>query len=256
MRRAFALSLLALSLSAPVSAQVQPKAYAPEDLTILREEDQIRVIAKEYMEQSGNREIPDDQLDFYLDQIDSGWTFGQIKEDIARSLRGGRDWDRDDYDRYDDDRPGNGYGWGPPVTGAGRVVRCESIDQRPRECATQFRRRAAIVRQHSRTRCVEGQNWGQRPGMVWVNRGCRAEFAETGGAWDGGTAYSVTCTSNYERYTTCAWNSRYGRPVLIETLSRERCVEGRNWGYRGSSIWVDDGCRGRFGPDESGYRRY
>src|SRR5688500_2690564 len=198
MRRVLALSRLALSLSGPAAAQVQTKAYAPEDLTVLREEDQIRVIAKEYMDQSGNRDIPDDQLDFYLDQIDSGWTFTQIREDIARSLRGGDGWDRDDYDDYG--RPGNGYGWGPPVNGSGRVVRCESIDQRPRECATGFRSRATIVRQHSRTRCVENQNWGQRPGAVWVNRGCRAEFAETGSAYAEGSGYTVTCVSNYGRH--------------------------------------------------------
>lgn len=253
MRRALALSLLALALSAPAAAQFQNKAYAPEDLSILREEDQIRVIAKEYMDQSGNREIPDDQLEFYLDQIDSGWTFTQIKEDIARSLRDDHGWDRDDYDQYA--RPGNGYGWGPPVAGAGTVVRCESIDQRPRQCPTNFRMRAVIVRQHSRTRCIEGQNWGQQPGMVWVNRGCRAEFAESGSAYGPEARYTVTCVSNYERYTTCAWNSRYGRPELIENLSRVQCVEGRNWGFRGSSIWVDNGCRGRFGVDAD-YRRY
>ncbi len=254
--------LISLCLAAPAAmAQVVPKAYAPEDLSILNEQDQARVIAKEYMDQSGNRQIPDDQLEFYLDQIDSGWTFSQIKEDIARSLRGegrvGDDGWRGGRPGYDG-RPGNNYGWGPPVTSAGRVVRCESINERPRECATGFRGRATIVRQHSRTQCIEGRNWGQRPGMVWVNRGCRAEFAETSGGWDNSqyNTYSVTCASNYDRYTTCAWNDRYGRPVVIEQLSRDACVEGRTWGYRGSSIWVDNGCRARFGAQPYGRDRY
>ena len=62
--------LMALCLAAPAAmAQVSPKAYAPEDLNILDERDQARVIAKEYMDQSGNRQIPDDQLEFYLDQV-------------------------------------------------------------------------------------------------------------------------------------------------------------------------------------------
>ena len=254
MRRNLTPLFLALCLAAPaaMAQTVVPKAYAPEDLSILNEDDQARVIAKEYMDQSGNRQIPDDQLEFYLDQIDSGWSFSQIKADIARSLRGGSVNDggwNGGRPGYRDDRPGNGVGWGPPVAGSGRVVRCESVDQRARECATGFRGRATIVRQHSRTQCIENRNWGQRPGMVWVNRGCRAEFAETGGAWSG-SEYSVTCASNYDRYTTCAWNTRYGRPVLVETLSRDACIEGRNWGFRGSSIWVDRGCRARFGPQQ------
>ncbi len=40
----------------------------------------------EYADQSSGRRLPDDQLEFYLDQIDSGWTFSRIKQDIAESL--------------------------------------------------------------------------------------------------------------------------------------------------------------------------
>ena len=34
---------------------------------------------------------------------------------------------------------------------------------------------------------------------------------------------------------------------LIEQLSRTPCIEGRSWGWEGNQIWVDQGCRGRFG---------
>lgn len=246
--RPLPLLLLALCLAVPAAgAQVLPKAYAPEDLSVLREDDRARVIAKEYQDQTGGRRIPDDQLEFYLDQVESGWTFSAIKADIARSL-GGPGTSRPGYGTQ---RPGNGVGWGPPVSGVGPVVRCESVNERPRECATNFRSRARIVRQHSRTECVEGRTWGQRPGAIWVNRGCRAEFAETQGGWDGSDydRYSVTCSSTNDRYTTCAWNERYGRPVMVSQLSRDACVEGRTWGYRNRALWVDNGCRARFGPD-------
>ncbi len=226
--------MLALCLAAPaaMAQTVSPKAYAPEDLSVLREDDQIRVISREYSDQSGGRRIPDDQLEFYLDQIDSGWRFSTIKADIAQSLRG---------------NSGSG-GWNGNRPGSGQVVRCESVNERNRECSTGFRGRATLVRQHSRAACVEGRSWGQRPGMVWVNWGCRADFADSGKPWQGGTGYSVTCSSVHERYTTCAWQSGWGRPVVIERLSREECIEGRGWGYLGSSIWVDRGCRARFGP--------
>ena len=38
-----------------------------------------------------------------------------------------------------------------------------------------------------------------------------------------------------------------GRPVIVQQLSSTQCVEGRNWGYSGNSLWVNSGCRARFG---------
>lgn len=225
----------AAALPAPAAAQAAPRAYAPEQLWQLSPRDQERVIALEYEEQSNGRRIPDDQLRFYLDQVrQSRWTFSRIKTDIAQSLRGNAGGGRP---------PGNG---GDGSGGSDRVA-CESIKQRYRECATDFRGRAYVVRKLSRGECVEGRSWGQLRGRVWVNHGCRAEFAErAGGGPD--TGYSVTCSSNDERYTTCAWNTRYGPPVLVERLSRHRCDAGRDWGYRGGALWVDNGCRARFAP--------
>lgn len=70
-------------------------------------------------------------------------------------------------------RPGNR----PGNSGdAGRVVRCESEDQRQRRCDANVRRGVDIMRQLSRTRCVQGQNWGWDRGGIWVTGGCRAEF--------------------------------------------------------------------------------
>jgi hypothetical protein len=96
--------------------------------------------------------------------------------------------------------------------------------------------------------------WKARPGAVWVNRGCRGEFAEargnSGGNWGGpggNSNYSVTCSSNDKRQQTCAWDDRQGRPALVQQLSGTACVEGRSWGYSNGSLWVSGGCRARFG---------
>ena len=67
-----------------------------------------------------------------------------------------------------DYRPGNGD--------SGRIVRCESEDRRQRRCDANVRRGVDIMRQLSRTRCVQGQNWGWDHGGIWVTGGCRAEF--------------------------------------------------------------------------------
>ncbi|HAI46131.1 MAG TPA: hypothetical protein DCM50_05410 [Stenotrophomonas sp.] len=145
---------------------------------------------------------------------------------------------------------GNGGNWGGG-SGTGGTIRCESQDNRERTCNTGWRN-ATLVRQISGSACVEGQTWGVRNGAVWVNRGCRGEFAEARGGWGGGNGggnsnYSVTCSSNGNRQQTCAWEARQGRPVLLQQLSGSACVEGRSWGYTNGSLWVSNGCRARFG---------
>ena len=224
---------------APVAQAQSSRSYAPEDLRQLSTRDRIRVLETEYREQSNGRQLPDDQRDFYLAQINSGWSFSRIKSDMAQSLRGNGGWN-DGNSGY----PGNG--------GSGRTVRCESVKERYRECTTNFRNRAEVARVLSRDVCREDYSWGQRRGTVWGSRGCRADFVESRSGWGPGRPennYSVTCSSEDDRYRTCAWQSRFGRPYLIETLSRTACVQGRNWGYTGNNtIWVDGGCRGRFAP--------
>jgi hypothetical protein len=299
-----------LLLAFPVAAQPGAKAYAPEDLGRLNVQDRIRVLEKEYAEQSNGRRLPDDQLEFYLDQIDSGWRFSRIKQDIAESLRGsGGSWrpsnpgwqarevicssnDR----RYNECRtPFNGpavlsqqisdaaciegQSWGQrrgliwvdrgcrgrfregtwggsSGFNAGGGIACESREGKRKRCSLPFNGPVRIAEQLSNAPCVEGQTWAQTPGEVWVTRGCRAVFVETRGGGQGirpgnrpgnDSGYSVTCSSDDERYRTCAWDGRRGRPVLIEQLSRTACVEGRSWGFDRNELWVNHGCRGRFG---------
>lgn len=227
-----------LACAAPaLQAQVNTRAYAPENLRTLSVQDQQRVIAQEYAEQSGGRRISDDQMRFYLDQVNrSSWGFSRIKQDIATSLRGSGGWN------------GGGGGWPGTNPGHTSVIRCESNDNRQRVCSTGWSS-ARLSRQISNTRCIEGSTWGSRNGAVWVSGGCRAEFVQGRGGWGGGggSGYTVTCSSNGNRTQTCAWQGR-GRPVLIEQLSGSPCIEGRSWGSRGgNTIWVSNGCRGRFG---------
>lgn len=83
------LCLLIGAFAAPASAQTySQRSYAPEDLRQLSYQERIRVVENEYFEQSNGRSIPDDQLEFYMDSIESGWNFSRIKQDIATSLGG------------------------------------------------------------------------------------------------------------------------------------------------------------------------
>jgi len=290
------------SLPSPAHAQAT-RAYAPEDLRQLNRAYRGRVSEREYAEQSRGRRIPEDQLEFYLDQVNSGWGFSRIKQDIATSLRGngGGNWNGNGNVgtircESNDNRQrvcntgwrrarlvrqlsktqciegrnwgsGNGSVWvnngcraefaegrgnsNGNWNGNAGTIRCESNDNRQRVCNTGWRR-ATLVRQLSKTQCIEGRNWGSGNGSVWVNNGCRAEFTEARGhGWGNSQGqinnYTVSCSSEDNRMRSCAWDRRAGRPVLIQQLSKTTCIEGRNWGYSGNSLWVNNGCRARFG---------
>lgn len=66
----------------------------------------------------------------------------------------------------------NGGGPDPRV----QIVRCESTHGHSRMCPVETRGGVRLVRQLSRTPCVEGHSWGRNHDGIWVERGCRADF--------------------------------------------------------------------------------
>ena len=165
--------------------------------------------------------------------------------------------------------------------GGGTSITCGSRHGHYNSCPLPYRGSARLVQQLSGSACVRGRSWGQNGSRsVWVSRGCRGVFAvrhryyndgdrrmgdtggydrgydHSGGGYDhGGVAdhgwqrdrnYSVTCRADGHR-TMCDWDTRYGNPYIIETVSGN-CVEGRDWGYDSTGrIWVDADCDARFG---------
>jgi hypothetical protein len=245
-RFVFLMFLLAGTFSLPstVQAQRSAKSYAPENLRQLSYPERVRVIENEYYEQSGGRDIPDDQLEFYLDSVDSGWTFSRIRQDMATSLG--------------DNNNGN---WNPDSNWSPRNVICSSVKNRYAECRTPFRGRAVVTQQISKTRCIEGNNWDQRQGVIWVNKGCRAQFGEVSGGngWDNGNNNGnnwgdnrITCESNNSQYRECRTNFR-GPAQLYRKLSNSSCDAGRDWGTRSGYVWVRNGCRAEFYDSYGGY---
>lgn len=145
-----------------------------------------------------------------------------------------------------------GSGHGSPQT-----VRCDSNDSRHRVCAADTRGGVRLVRQYSKSACIEGHSWGYDRGGVWVDRGCRAEFAlgRGGGGWDGGNGgghdgRTVRCDSNDNRYRQCAIEGR--RVALVRQYSKSPCIEGRTWGVGRGFVWVNDGCRAEFASGSGG----
>lgn len=161
----------------------------------------------------------------------------------------------------DHDHGGYDHSGTPGASPPERVVVCQSRKGRYRTCPTGSTSPVRLLRRlpGSRT-CAVGRSWGQQPGLVWVSRGCRAQFAAAARPDNAGNpadnpngtprpaAYVVLCESVGNRQTTCAWDGRQGRPHLLQQVSQASCDEGSSWGYdEHDGLWVSEGCRARFG---------
>ncbi|MEA2465601.1 MAG: hypothetical protein QOJ98_3348 [Acidobacteriota bacterium] len=62
-----------------------------------------------------------------------------------------------------------------PATAA--KVMCESLDGKRSECPVDTARGVGLVSQTGSVNCVLNRNWGYGPDGIWVDGGCRAEFA-------------------------------------------------------------------------------
>lgn len=87
---------------------------------------------------------------------------------------------RPDYaDRPQFQPQGSGHGYE-------RTLRCESRKNRRQRCAANTENRVELIRRIGGT-CRQGRDWGYDQRSIWVDRGCRAEFAY--GRWSGGGSY-------------------------------------------------------------------
>jgi DUF3011 family protein len=72
-----------------------------------------------------------------------------------------------------------GYGNYPygGVGGYAASMSCSSNDMRRHYCAADTRGGVTMIRQRSDASCIEGRTWGYDRSGIWVDRGCRADFA-------------------------------------------------------------------------------
>lgn len=142
----------------------------------------------------------------------------------------------------------------PPQYGPGygqQAISCGSPRHRPMRCQVPGHWRGAqLVRQTSKSACIEGRTWGFDRGGIWVDQGCGGEFMAASG-WrpgpDWNSDFSVSCGSPQYRYYFCQVDvGGRGRVILQRQMSDSACVEGRTWGWNRAGIWVDKGCGGQF----------
>ena len=65
----------------------------------------------------------------------------------------------------------------PPMGGPVNTITCSSNDGRRNLCPVDTSRGVRLVNQRSGSPCVQGSTWGFNRRGVWVDRGCRADFA-------------------------------------------------------------------------------
>lgn len=77
--------------------------------------------------------------------------------------------------------PGPGFIPGPPGPPPGPpgpvIINCSSNDGGRVRCPADTRFGVRLVQQRSDAPCIQGRTWGYTPRHIWVDRGCRADFA-------------------------------------------------------------------------------
>ena len=133
---------------------------------------------------------------------------------------------------------------GPPS----QTINCSSNDGRRNWCDIGRARDAQLVRQISGSPCIQGRTWGVDGRGLWVDGGCRADFAIGGGGFgppQPPPPQVVTCSSDNGRRNWCDVGGR--RDIRISRqISGSACIQGRTWGTDRRGIWVDNGCRAEF----------
>jgi hypothetical protein len=139
---------------------------------------------------------------------------------------------------------------GPPS----QTINCSSNNGKRNWCNIGGARDARLIRQISGSPCVRNSTWGIDGRGLWVDNGCRADFA-VGGGGGGGGGYRpppgppppqiITCSSNNGKRNWCDVGGRRNI-TLNRQISGSPCIQGQTWGIDNRGVWVDNGCRADF----------
>jgi len=148
------------------------------------------------------------------------------------------------------------------------TISCNSDDMGRHSCAIDTRGGVRMATQHSDAACTEGYSWGTDERGIWVDHGCRADFAvadnrnypDANGVYrdanrdnrndnrnrqDDRNTQTILCNSDDEQRHSCSFDTR-GGVLLLKQHSDAACTEGYSWGSDERGIWVDHGCRADF----------
>jgi hypothetical protein len=104
-----------------------------------------------------------------------------------------------------------------------------------------------LIRQLSKSQCIQHSTWGYDRSSVWVSQGCRAEFqiGEGRAAEEKLGPQQVRCESDRGRERRCEVGVWQGAR-MTKQLSKSPCVQNHSWGWDQRGVWVSRGCRAEF----------
>ena len=115
-------------------------------------------------------------------------------------------------------------GFAPGLAAQTSTVRCEAPGRSQTQCPIPSNAQVRLARTLSQEACREGHNWGVGTSFIWVNGGCRAEFAVTSTGYETGPGYAPptrTSSGPAGARRTAGW-----RPIPT-TRSRSKPIPGR-----------------------------
>jgi hypothetical protein len=167
----------------------------------------------------------------------------------------GYSWGFDDRGIWVDHGCRADFGLQAPAPPNAQVTTCSSDDGGRHYCEVDTRAGVQLVRQRSGSRCVQGETWGFDGRGIWVDGGCRADFAlQVGppGRRDrddrddsAGLVQTLYCPSDDGERHYCEAETRAG-VKMVRQRSGSPCTQGYSWGFDDRGIWVDHGCRADF----------
>jgi Protein of unknown function (DUF3011) len=139
---------------------------------------------------------------------------------------------------------------------------CSSDDMRRHWCEVDTRGGVDLLHQRSEAKCIFNSTWGYDQRGIWVDRGCRADFAvrpfgpppreERYNPGPGelefrgwGDAFQIYCASDDMNLNWCPADARFGVRITRQR-SQAPCILNQTWGFGRRGIWVDRGCRADF----------
>lgn len=125
-----------------------------------------------------------------------------------------------------------------------QAIRCSSEDGEKKVCEADTRHGARLVKQLGDAPCKQDSSWGFDEEGIWVDHGCKGEFALGSEAPAEGDDKLVSCSS-YGGKKYCQADTRFGAK-LVQQRSSTACTQGTSWGFDEQGIWVDHGCSGDF----------
>jgi hypothetical protein len=137
----------------------------------------------------------------------------------------------------------------PPAL-AQRSISCSSDNGKRHYCDVDTRGGVSMVHQRSDAACEEGYSWGYDRRGIWVDHGCRADFAVNSSEYGAPPSapaerLTLTCASDDGKRHYCSADTLRG-VRMFHQRSGARCTEGYSWGFDRAGIWVDHGCRAEF----------